>query len=71
MEVNSGAIVGIILDVFAAGPIARVSDCDGTGGDPDILTNAVGNVSDDNVADDANQDGDALGIDAVGMLGEI
>ena len=71
MEVNSDASVGVILEVFAADPIARVSDGDGTGGDPDILTNAVGNVGDDSVADDANQDGDALGIDAVGMLGEI
>ena len=71
MEVNRDASVGVILEVFAADPIARVSDGDGTGDDPDILTRALGNVGDDIVADDANQDGDALVIDAVGMLGEI
>ena len=71
MDVNSDTSVGVILEVFAAGPIARVSDVDGTGGDPDILTRALGNVGDDIVADDANQDGDTLVIDAVGMLGDI
>ena len=71
MEVNKDASVGVILEVFAADPIARVSDVDGIGDDPDILTNAIGNVGDDIVADDASQDGDALVIDAVGMLGDI
>ena len=71
MEVNRDASVGVILEVFAADPIARVSDGDGTGDDPDIPTRALGNVCDAIVADDVNQDGDALGIDVVGMLGDI
>ena len=71
MDVNRDASVGVILEVLAADPIDRVSDVDDAGGEPDILTKALGNEGDDVIAHGANQDDDALGIDVVGMLCEI
>ena len=59
---NSDASVGVNLAVLAADPTDRVSDVDGAGDKLDMLPNAVGNESDDVMAEGANQDLDALGV---------